>query len=148
LPQYRNNDNVVYHKFVAFSVLDKSQTVVPQFVQCNNCGVIHKIYDLCKSEILSGKDELRSVQTTDDFKYSVPKDVREILETYNCDTPDWAHAAYIIEHKQWGEIIVLSKDDLGDEIQGKRLVFVDHDRYKIENFTYTNTIAKEQADGR
>ena len=85
LPQYRNIDNPVYHKFVVFSMLGDGGTVVPKFSQCNNCGVIHKIYDLCKSEIAAGKDELRSVVKADELKISIPSQLWDVLTTYDVD---------------------------------------------------------------
>ena len=51
LPQYRKMKDPVFHKFVVFSTIDKKDNVEPKNVQCNNCGVIHKVFDICKSEI-------------------------------------------------------------------------------------------------
>ena len=47
LPQYRRALNTVYHKFVVFSEIDDSDTVVPKFAQCNNCGVIGHLAGQC-----------------------------------------------------------------------------------------------------
>ena len=49
LPQYRNANPPVYHKFVVFSVLDED-AIQKKLVQCNNCGIIHKVVDLCKKK--------------------------------------------------------------------------------------------------
>ena len=91
LPQYRGRKDPVYHKFTVFSIIDESDTVVPKFVQCNNCGVIHKVYDICKSEIITGKDEMRNTAKIDDFKFGIPNDLINLLTTYNCDVNIWEH---------------------------------------------------------
>ena len=75
LPQYKKTSNPVYHKFVVFSILEKDKTKV-SFIQCNNCGIVHKIIDLCKSEILNGKEQLSSLETIEDIKISLPKDFK------------------------------------------------------------------------
>ena len=92
LPQYRGRKDPVYHKFTVFSIIDESDTVVPKFVQCNNCGVIHKVYDICKSEIITGKDEMRNTAKIDDFKFFDKvtrvdfnnKEIREVKRAARC----------------------------------------------------------------
>ena len=80
LPQYRGSENPVFHKFIVFSVVDTSDTCVPKFVQCNNCGVVHKVYDICKSEIISGRDELKSVASISEIKIGINSDIRHLLD--------------------------------------------------------------------
>ncbi len=121
LPQYRKAANTVYHKFVVFSVIDDSDTVVPKFAQCNNCGVIHKVYDVCKSEIITNKEELKSIKTIDDISLTLPTDISRILESYKCDLPAWEHAEFILNNDVWGSIITLTRDEADGEITGKAL---------------------------
>ena len=52
LPQYKNSKKPVYHKFKVFSILDDGDTVISKHSQCNNCGVVHHVIDICKSEII------------------------------------------------------------------------------------------------
>ena len=107
---------------MVFSIIDDSDTVMPKFAQCNNCGVIHKVYDICKSEILSGKDEIRTVCTIDDISLTIPEDIRNVLESYQVDLPIWEHVQFILRNKLWGEQVVLLRDELDKEIQGKLLI--------------------------
>ena len=86
LPQYRNRKIPIYHKFMVFSIIDDSDTVLPKYAQCNNCGVVHKIYDICKSEILAGKDEIRTLCTIEDISLTIPEDIRGVLDSYNSGT--------------------------------------------------------------
>ena len=133
LPQYKKSANPVYHKFVVFSVLEDDK-IKTNFAQCNNCGVVHKIIDLCKSEILNGKESLNSLETIEDIKLSIPQDLSAVLENYSCDISNWQHAKFIYENGKWGDSIVLVREELDSEIQGKFLTIVSHNRFKIETF--------------
>ena len=140
LPQYRKAENPVFHKFVVFSIVDDSDTCVPKYVQCNNCGVVHKVIDLCKSELMTGKEELRSVTTIDEIKLTLPKDISTILESYGVDLPTWENTQFIYLEKKWGHSVILTKDELDGEVQGKLLLFKADGKYQIESFIAENTV--------
>lgn len=140
LPQYRNRPDPVFHQFVVFSIVDESDTVEPKYVQCNNCGVVHKVYDFCKSEIIAGKDELLSVSKIEDVMYMVPEDIRGVLNNYNADLPTWEQAAFALQNKIWGTSITLTKDVLENETQGKLLSLEGPGKFKIETFIVENYI--------
>ena len=67
LPQFRNRQTPVYHKFIVFSTVDDDK-VNKKLVQCNNCGILHKVVDLCKSEIAHGMEEGASLRTIEDIR--------------------------------------------------------------------------------
>lgn len=140
LPQYRKLENPVFHKFVVFSVLDDEGNVIPKMSQCNNCGAVHKILDICKSEIFSGKDETRSVLTKSDISKSIPKHVVELFEEYQLEVADYEFAKFIIENEKWGTLIVLSKEPEGDGFTGKVLNFVGPDKLRVEPFFDTDLV--------
>lgn len=135
LPQYRDRREPVYHKFIVFSEIDESDTVVPSNVQCNNCGTVHKIYDLCKSEIVAGKDESASVEKKEDVALSLPKQLVSLLETYSLEICDYQLARHIIENKQWDSTLVLSMENEGETSSGKILRFLAEDRFRVESFS-------------
>lgn len=143
LPQYRNRPDPVFHQFVVFSTIDDSDTVLPKYVQCNNCNVVHKVYDLCKSEIIAGRDELNSVSTIDDVIYTIPEDIRGVLESYSVDLPTWEHAQFVLQNKVWGTAVILTKDVLEDETQGKILMIAGPGKFNIETFIVENYINGE-----
>ena len=135
LPQYKGRKDPVFHKFVVFSEVDDSDTVVPKFVQCNNCGVVHKVYDICKSEISpGGRDELRTVATIDETRLGMPRDVQNILDTYNCDLPTWEMTKYILDNEKWNESVILVQEQIEGSTQGKSLVISSKVSFKIESF--------------
>jgi hypothetical protein len=135
LPQFRERKIPVYHKFTVFSVIDKSDTVIPTYAQCNNCGTVHKIYDVCKSEIIAGKDESAVVEKKSDISVSLPSSLVELFESYGLETPDYQYARFIIENKMWDTIIVLTAENEGEARSGKILRFVSDEKFRVEPFT-------------
>ena len=134
LPQYRKNPEPKYHSFVVFSLFDDSDTAIPKHARCNNCGVIHNVIDVCKSEILPGQ-EIGAVMTTKDCGVMLPTGVQNILETYGCEVPDWEHALFILQNEKWGDFIIVNREDTetGD-LTGKILKFIGPTNYRLEPF--------------
>ena len=133
LPQYRKQANPPYHQFVVFSTIDDSDVIEPKMAECNNCGVIHNVIDLCKSEVVTTRDEL-NLLTRKDIGYMLPQQVRELLETYDCDLPTWEQALFIVNEKKWGSFIVLDRTSTDEGSDGKMLRFKEGGRYMIEPF--------------
>ena len=141
LPQFRNRKETVFHKFTVFSSIDpESDTVITHYANCNNCGATHKIYDICKSEIVNGSEDISSVATIEDFSLSLPKQLFETLSQYNCDIADYQHAQHIIDNKMWGSHIVLKREEVDNTLQGKILVFTEEDRYRIESYLHNEYV--------
>jgi len=132
LPQYRRKPDPVFHKFTVFSILENDK-VIEKLAQCPNCGVIHKVVDVCKSEIASGKDETKSIIEIKDIKLGLPPRLVEILESYSCNLPAWEHAQFILDEKRWGDKVRVSYEENEDDTFAKFLVFVDEDQYRISS---------------
>ncbi len=135
LPQYRERSETVYHKFVVFSAIDKSDTVVPSFSQCNNCGTIHKVYDICKSEIVAGKDESAAIEKINDVAISLPSELVELFQNYDLEIPDYQYARSILENKAWDSVIVLSTESTDGDKTGKILRIVNERKFRVESFS-------------
>ncbi len=135
LPQLSKQKNPPDHEFVVFSVYDdETGEFDASFVQCDNCGVIHKVVEFCVSVILRGRDELKSVVTVDDLKKSVSAPMAEVLEQNRADLPTWQQLAWIIEEEQWGTPVILSSEYLEGVRQGKIMTVIGKTLYKISNF--------------
>ena len=133
--------NPIFHKFVVFSLVDDEGNVVPKMSQCNNCGAVHKVVDICISEIVPGKDETRSVVTKNDVARSLPKQLVEILEEYQLDVADYEMTKHIIENQLWGSLIILSREaEESGGFAGKTLKFAEADKYKIEPYFDTDMV--------
>jgi len=139
LPQYRKLRNPVFHKFTVFSVID-NDVVEPKYVQCNNCGAVHKVVDICKSEIVPGKDETKSVLTKNDIARSLPQQISEMFEEYQLGVADYEFAKFIIDNEKWGSLIVLSREAEGDGYTGKSLNFVGPGKYRVDPYFDTDLV--------
>ena len=130
LPQYRNRNPPVYHKFVVFSTIDEDK-VNPKISQCNNCGIVHKVVDLCKSEIVHGLEEGNSIRSVDDIKLSLPDKIVEFLIKQNSDLATWENVEFVLENKREAELI-LNKDQKDDVTQIKILQIREDGTFKVK----------------
>ena len=141
LPQFRNRTPALYHKFIVFSLVDDDK-VQQKLSQCNNCGIIHKIVDLCKSEIVHGLEEGRSLRTIEDIKMSLPARLVEFLTQQNVDISTWEYVEFILDNKIEKEVVI-SKDDKADIIQLKILHIKEDGTFKVRTETRQDDIGVE-----
>lgn len=134
LPQFMKRESPPNHYFTVFSIIDEDLNVVPKYAQCNNCGIMHKVFDLCRSEIVMGRESMPSLVSIDELKQSLPETLVTILELNNADLPTWEMACFIVENKKWGDIVVLSSDSDGDLRQGKYVRVISEKLAKVESF--------------
>jgi|10_taG_2_1085330.scaffolds.fasta_scaffold23793_4 hypothetical protein len=139
LPQYRRRKDPVFHKFTVFSILEDDRAV-EKSAQCPNCGILHRVFDICKSEILIGKDETKTLAEIKDLKIVLPASLVELLESYSCEVNIWEQAIFIRNNKKWGEKIKLSSDASEDENSAKFLVFLSPENYRVDTETSMSTI--------
>jgi len=136
LPQLSKLKNPPTHEFVVFSIYDdSSDDFEASFVQCDNCGVVHKVIDICSSSILHGRDEMKSIVRIEDVKNAVPAALASILEQHNVDLPTWQQVAWVVEANQWGSPIILTSEYIDGTRQGKVMTILGETLYKISNFT-------------
>lgn len=133
LPQYKNKRPVIFHEFVVFSVMNDDKLQI-HYSQCNNCGIVHKVKDVCRSEILIGQENLASIISIDDIKMMIPSDLSAVLENYACDLANWQHTHFIYANQKWGEKIILIRENLDNEARGKILLIEGPAKFKIEPF--------------
>lgn len=136
LPQFKKLKEPIFHKFMVFSVLDDSDNIIVKFSNCNNCGATHKIYDICQSEIVIGKEEVNSAMKIEDFKISLPSSIYETLIQYKKELADFEHAQFIIDHEKWGSSIVLTREEIENSMQGKILNFISKEKLRIESYSH------------
>lgn len=133
LPQFKNRDNPPNHEFPVFSIIDDDDNIKVKFSQCPNCGIVHKIVDICKSEIVQ-KEHLSSVLTINDIKISFPDKLIDVLEQYELDISKWEYIKFILENHKWGSFIVLASDTNSGYKQGKYLRIMSESVFLIEDF--------------
>jgi hypothetical protein len=139
-PQFRNAKKPIYFGFSVFSVLQEDDTVDEKFVQCPNCGVIHRVHDLCRSEILSGKDESAVIRSLDDIKLSIPENLVQLLEANKTSFADYEKLEWIINNEVWDESVILVSDIEDGTRTGKLLKFNKSGRPRVEPFASVELI--------
>lgn len=141
LPQFKKLPDPPVHMFVVFSVIidDKVNT---KFSQCNNCGTIHKVTDICTSEIIQSKDFMNSLIKIEDIKPSLGQNFVSILESNQADLATWEAVQFIVENKKWGEFVVLTSDSEENDIIGKYIRILGENICKVESFTRSAGVVK------
>lgn len=111
----------VFHSFVVFSIENDEGQILEKFAQCNNCGIIHRVYDVCKSELIK-REQHPMIQTFSDISLSIPSELSSILTTYKCDIATWEHVQFIYSNEKWGEFTIVSREYDDGVTNGKRLI--------------------------
>lgn len=140
LPQYKKLEAPPQHRFVVFSIINDDETIVVKYAQCNNCGLIHKVTDICTSEILKTKENMSSIIKIEDIKPSIHPNFSNILEVNSCDIATWEAVQFIVESKRWGDFVVLNNEAEGDEVHGKYIRILGESLCKVEPFSRSSGI--------
>lgn len=134
LPQFKRAPDPPRHQFEVFSIVEDDGSVSPKFAQCNNCGVIHKVIDVCRSEMMVGREAMGSLVTIDDVKVGLPQQLVSVLDGSDVNLPTWELARFIFETKQWGAFVVLRTDEEDGLRQGKYLRILGENMFRVETF--------------
>ena len=129
---YQGEENHLYHKFPVYSKFDSKGFVVEKIVACNNCGTLHRITDICKSEILpGGKDTNKSQVDIEDIELQIPEKISKILKKYECDVSTWEHVLDLYDDESWGSVVVLTRELIDQKYHVKILHIINDDKIKI-----------------
>ena len=132
-------ENPIFHKFVVYSRQEEDGTVKEKFSRCNNCEAVHRVYDLCKSEIAVGLEEIDSIITIQDIVSSLPEKVSSILKENNCDLPTFENIEDVIFNQSWDSQIVISRKNINSaKIQVKIIEFKSEDKFRIHTEIINN----------
>ncbi len=132
LPQYRNLEIPVFHKFVVFSKVDDREDIIPKLCKCNNCGVIHKVFDFCKSELAYGIDESFAISSQEDIRENLSTRVCDILDSHKCDIATWEQVDDIFSNQIWNASVIISRQTVAGSTQIKSLTIKSPEKFKIE----------------
>ena len=132
LPQYKRRDPPLYHKFLVYSKI-KDGLINEKYAQCNNCGAVHKVYDICRSEIVVGKEELNTGLSISDMSMQMSDKLSMLLSNHNCDYATWEHVVDIIDEERWGESVVIKRDIVDDKTVVKILNLQENEKIKIRS---------------
>jgi hypothetical protein len=135
LPQFKRREDPPQHQFVVFSVIDDDNNVRPKFAQCNNCGIIHKVTEINRSEIMASREDMRSIAKITDIRLGLPQGLAALLEQNDVDLPTWEMAEFIYSRQDWGQFVVLSTDEAEGTRQGKYVSILGANLFKVETFS-------------
>lgn len=142
LPQFKAMVHPITHQFSVFSVIDDDENVVPKFVQCPNCGVIHKVVDILNSEIIQGREHMSSILSIEEIKQSIPTRLDAVLESNDADRATWEAVKFAFDNKVWGTTVVITSDLEDGMRQGKYVFIVGENLFKIESFTRSEFVTE------
>lgn len=143
LSQFKSKKDPPFHHFVVFSEINDDGSVKPKYSQCNNCGIIHKIIDICKSEILEKKENSNSIITIDDIKSSIHQNLSIILEKNNADLATWESCQFCLNNKLWGSKITITSEIENETRTGKVLTIIGESLFKIDSYSREEFIKNE-----
>lgn len=135
LPQFQESVDPPFHQFVAFSVVDGNDQVSVKYAQCPACGIIHKVVDICKSEIMAGRENLSSIMTVEDIKMGLPEKLTATLEKHDVDYATWEQVKWIFDNEKWGQHVVLSSDIVEGLKQVKYLRILGQGLFQMNSHT-------------
>lgn len=144
LPQFKALPQPPQHQFVVFSVIGDDDKVVLKYSQCNNCGAVHKVTDICQSEVIKTKDGMSSIIQFEDLKSSLPSNLSAILERHNSDLSTWEQAQFILENKRWGEFVILAQEEDAGVKQGKYVRIMSDTFFKVESFSRDDLVVPKE----
>ena len=132
LPQFKKRDEPLFHKFVVYSKCDNDGEAIEKFSKCNNCGVIHKIIDFCKSELFYGSEDTLSLITVEDLRLTLPENIQIILVYLKCDISTWVQVAHHFVCDIFDTPIVIAKKRIAGSTQMKHLILLESGKIKID----------------
>src|SRR5581483_3885657 len=142
LPQFKRAASPPLHQFTVFSVVADDDTVIPKYAQCNNCGIVHRVVEINRSEIISGKESMNSIVTIAGIKASLAPRLADILEGSDCDLPTWEMAKHIYDNKKWGEFVVLASDTDAGTRSGKYVRILGENMFDVAGFEREEEVVK------
>lgn len=134
LRQYEEMEPPVFHKFVAFSVINSDGSIKPSYAKCNNCGAVHKVTEVNTSERIK-KEDSPLVPDIEEIKASLPEKLVSLLTKYDLDVATWQQIKFVYENEKWDRPIVLHRETQGEDVQGKYLLLAGKTLWRIESFS-------------
>tara|TARA_B100000035_G_scaffold311668_1_gene321637 strand:- start:1401 stop:1787 length:387 start_codon:yes stop_codon:yes gene_type:complete len=98
-----------------FSQVDENGEVKEKYIACNNCGIIHRVYEVFKSEVKWGQEDVKSlIASKDDIKFNLEaqgfEKIISLLEKSDLDISDWEMAEHLLENNTSGHIVLERKE--------------------------------------
>tara|TARA_B100000212_G_C27330709_1_gene514487 strand:+ start:353 stop:817 length:465 start_codon:yes stop_codon:yes gene_type:complete len=139
LPTMKNKPDPPLHSFIVFSVVEDNK-ITKKLVTCNNCGIVHEVYEVCRSIIMESFEGENASLTKDDIAISLTEGVSNILSSYKKDLPDYEHVKFMVDENAVGDFIILSQEFNEGRKSGKILKYKGKGKFEIEPFSRSELI--------
>ena len=134
LSQYELIEPTVFHKFVAFSIINDDGSIKPSMAQCNNCRGIHQITEVNTSTKLK-KETAATLPDAEEIKTNLPEKLVMLLGKYNLELTTWQEIKFIFDYEKWGRPVILLKEEENGERHGKYLMIASRQLWTIDSFS-------------
>lgn len=111
-----------------------------KFIICDNCGSVHRVFDMCRSEIMTKHEMILSVRTIPEIKMSLDNDVSELLEKNNCHVSTWENVEFIIDNELVETPVIINRENLNGKTSIKILELKKNKKFKIFNEIIENEV--------
>lgn len=131
LPLYKGMQDIIYHKILVYSKFNSNEKIVEKIVNCENCGLIHKVFDICRSNIVKdGNEENNSSVTIEELELEIPDKLINILRNNNCTIPIYEEIIDALDHNVNDHNIII-KRDLIEGIYHVKILNIKKQKFKI-----------------
>jgi hypothetical protein len=137
LPIFKNEKDIIYHKILVYSKIIDDK-IVEKIVSCDNCNTLHKVYDVCKSDIVKGgKDINKAAVSIEELELQIPDKIVKILEKNQCTLPIYEEIVDAIDQNISDHNIVISREIIEEKYQVK-ILNINKGKFKVTNETIEN----------
>jgi hypothetical protein len=138
LPLFKDREEIIYHKILVYSKFDESGKVIEKFTTCENCSTIHKVHDICKSDIVKGgKDDNKSEISIEELELQIPDKLIKILRKNNCIIPIYEEIIDLIENDIRNCNVVINRELIEGSYHVK-ILNINQGKFKIINEKINN----------
>jgi hypothetical protein len=132
---------MIYHKFPVYSKFNiKNGNVISKYINCNNCGITHQVYELCRSKIVVGKEETNAVRSINDISLNIDTKIIKILNEYACQVDVYEEIEDILENKIFPSSVIIKREVIDENNIVKVLTINEKDYYKITSEVINTTM--------
>lgn len=65
----------------------------------------------------------------------MPERLVALVEKYKLSLPSWQEIKFVLENEKWERPIILQREEEGEDVYGKYLVFYGKTLWKVDNFS-------------